>query len=129
MQNIVLNETENTPYVNFDFEKGFFELKGVSYPEYAKEFFQPIIDELAEYVKNPPVGKTQIFFKFTYFNTGTNSPITGILKELETAAQIPGHEVEVVWCYEEEDEDMRELGEYFKSLTSLPIEIQQVESF
>ena len=30
MQNIVLNETENTPYVNFDFEKGFFELKGVS---------------------------------------------------------------------------------------------------
>jgi hypothetical protein len=129
MQNIVYKETDNTPYVNFDFENGQFEVRGVSYPEYAKEFFQPVVEHLDEYIASAAVPHTVMAFKFTYFNTGTNSPLTEILRRLEVLASRNDYTVEVFWYYEHEDEDIRELGEYFQTLTSLPLQIVSLESF
>lgn len=121
MQNIKIEETENTPSIHFNFQEGVFEIRGVSFPEYAKEFYEPILEALREYASRPLVKKTRLIFKFTYFNTGTNSFITELMKELEQIQNLEGYEVEVIWYYEEDDEDMRELGDYFESLSSLPV--------
>ncbi|MCU0444097.1 MAG: DUF1987 domain-containing protein [Microscillaceae bacterium] len=127
MHNIIYKETDNTPYVNFDFENGNFEVRGVSYPEYAKEFFQPVVENLDHYIASTAAAHTTMAFKFTYFNTGTNSPITEILRLLEVLAGRNGYTVDIFWYYEDEDEDIRELGEYFQTLTSLPIQILPLE--
>lgn len=121
MQNIFIKRTETTPEIKFDFQNGQFEINGVSYPEFAREFYEPVIEALEKYVENPPVKVTQMAFKFTYFNTGTNTLITGILASLEKLVS-NGHKVRLQWYYEEDDEDMKELGEYFKTLTTLPVE-------
>ncbi len=126
MQNIRLKRTENTPEINFDFQKGVFEIMGVSYPEYAREFYEPVLENLEKYAANPPTQKTRMMFKFTYFNTGTNTLITGILQSLE-ALHEKGHEIHLQWYYEEDDEDMKELGEYFTTLTVLPVEFVPCE--
>lgn len=121
MQNIKIQETENTPSVDFDFRNGNLEIRGVSFPEYAKEFYEPILEALREYANHPSTKKTVLNFKFTYFNTGTNSFITDLFKELERLNNLHNHKVEIFWYYEEEDEDMKELGDYFDSLTHLPV--------
>ncbi len=121
MQNIFINRTETTPEIKFDFQKGQFEINGVSYPEFAREFYEPVLEALNKYVENPSAKVTQMAFKFTYFNTGTNTLISGILAALEKLVS-NGHQVRLQWYYEEDDEDMRELGEYFKTLTTLPLE-------
>jgi hypothetical protein len=128
MQNIKFKETENTPSIDFNFETGIFEIRGTSYPEYAKEFYEPILQSLREYALLPTAPETIMNFKFHYFNTGTNSLITGIFKELEKLEK-QGHPLKVNWYHEDDDDDMRELGEYFGSLTYLPIEIINCETF
>lgn len=128
MENINLKETENTPAIDFNFETGIFEIRGTSYPEYAKEFYEPILQALKEYSLVPTASQTSIIFKFHYFNTGTNSFITGIFKELEKLEK-QGHPLQISWYHEEDDDDIKELGEYFASLTHLPIEIIDCESF
>lgn len=128
MENIKLEETENTPSIDFNFEQGHLEIKGTSYPEYAKEFYEPILQSLKEYTLLPNTSETVVNFKFHYFNTGTNSFITGIFKELEKLEK-QGHSLQINWYHESEDDDMRELGEYFATLTYLPIEVIDCESF
>jgi hypothetical protein len=127
MQNIHLKATDITPEIIFNFTTGEFVIQGVSYPEYAKDFYEPILKELEQYADNPSTTKTVMSFKFTYFNTGTNTLITGIFKELEKLEKMPNHTIAIFWYYEEEDEDMLELGEYFKSLTHLPIVYVEAE--
>ena len=127
MQNIIIEETENTPSIQFDFQRGEFEIKGVSFPEYAKEFYEPILEALREYTTRPLAKNTRLSFKFTYFNTGTNSFITDLMRELERIPNLDGYDVEVIWYYEEEDEDMKELGDYFESLTHLPVKFVECE--
>ncbi len=122
MQNILLKETENTPAIDFNFDKGVFEIKGLSYPEYAKEFYEPLLQNLREYALLPSAPKTVMTFKFQYFNTGTNSLITGIFKELEKLEK-QGHPLKISWYHERDDDDMRELGDYFGTLTYLPVEV------
>lgn len=120
MQNIKIEQTSDTPSIDFNFVQGIFEIQGVSYPEYAKDFYEPVLTNLKNYVQQPPTERTVMFFKFNYFNTGTNSLITKILKELEKLV-LQDHLVEVLWYYEEQDEDIKELGTYFKTLTSLSV--------
>ena len=127
MQNIMIAATENTPSVHFDFQEGVFEISGVSFPEYAKEFYEPILESLKEYTAHPLTPKTILKFKFTYFNTGTNSFITDLIKEMEKLSDLHGHEVDVIWYYEEEDEDMKEIGDYFDTLTHLSVKFEPCE--
>jgi hypothetical protein len=126
MQNIHWEATDNTPLIDFDFEKGILEITGASFPEYAREFYEPILEALKEYVIAPVATQTRMLFKFTYFNTGTNTLITGIMKDLEQLTE-SGHIVEVFWYFEPEDLDMRDLGEYFRTLTTLNMQVLEIE--
>lgn len=128
MQDIFIEETDTTPQINLLFSKGKLTLKGVSYPEYAKEFYQPVLEAIREYVSTDPQKHTEMAFKFTYFNTGTNPLITGIMKELENLSNIEGKTVEVNWYYEKDDDDMKEVGEYLETLTELEIRFIPVDS-
>ena len=128
MENITLKETESTPAINFNFETGNLDIRGTSYPEYAKEFYEPVLQALKEYSLVPTSSQTAVNFKFHYFNTGTNSFITGIFKELEKLDK-QGHPLQINWYHETDDDDIKELGEYFATLTYLPIEVIDCESF
>lgn len=119
MNNIYIEATTNTPRLDFQFDKGIFELKGNSFPEYAQEFFKENLQVFEKYSKNP-LAKTVFNFKLIYINTGTNPPIEKIFNLLDDIANM-GKEVEINWFYEEEDDDMEELGRYFQNYTDIKI--------
>lgn len=126
MQSISIEQTNKTPKVHFDVKRGILELTGISIPEDADSFYTPLLDLIDEYIESPQNKGTVIVFKLVYFNTSTSDYLMGILKKLKKL-QNKQHPVTVEWYYEEEDEDMKELGNHFKIITELPFEFYAQE--
>jgi hypothetical protein len=105
----------------FDPDNDIFEISGRSLPEDVITFYQPVIDWLDDY-KLVPNNNTEFVFKYIYFNTATSKLIQDILLRLEQI-QETGNKVKVIWYYEEDDEDMYDLGEEFKENVDIPFEI------
>lgn len=116
-----IKATNDTPRVLFDPENDIFEISGRSLPEDVVTFYQPVIDWLDEY-KNLPNEKTEFVFKYIYFNTATSKLVQDILFKLEQIYE-SGNEVVVIWYYEQDDEDMQDLGEEFREYVELPFEL------
>ena len=116
-----IKATNDTPRVLFDSENDIFEISGRSLPEDVVTFYQPVIDWLDEY-KNFPNEKTEFVFKYIYFNTATSKLVQDILFKLEQIYE-SGNEVVVIWYYEQDDEDMMDLGEEFREYVEVPFEL------
>jgi SiaC family regulatory phosphoprotein len=118
MEVINLEGTEDTPKIILDRNNGIFEISGRSLPEDSAEFYQPILDWLDEYGKNPNP-ETVFIFKLEYFNTASSKLILDILSKLETITNTT-----INWYFHEDDEDMEEAGTEFSDLVELPFEFK-----
>ena len=121
MEPLDIKATNDTPRVIFDPENDIFEISGRSLPEDVVAFYQPLIDWLEAYKTNPKK-KTDFVFKYIYFNTATSKLVQDILFKLESLNE-SGNEVNILWYYEQDDEDMYDLGLEFKENNNLPFEI------
>jgi hypothetical protein len=121
MEALDIRATNDTPKVLLDPESDIFEISGRSLPEDVVSFYQPVIDWLEEY-KESPLEFTEFVFKFIYFNTATSKLIQDILIKLEEIHEL-GHKVQVIWYYEEDDEDIEDLGEEFSENVDIPFEL------
>ncbi|TAE70961.1 MAG: DUF1987 domain-containing protein [Bacteroidetes bacterium] len=122
-----LSGSDKTPEVRFAPEEGTIDICGASYPENAQAFYNYLLDKIDRYAQSPPVPKTYVRFRFSYFNTGTNTPIFALFRTLEKLNQKDDHEVEIYWEFDEDDEDIKELGEYFSGMVELPFKIIEVK--
>jgi hypothetical protein len=110
--------TDDTPKVILNKSTGVFEISGRSLPEDSAEFYEPILNWLIEYAKDPNP-TTEFMFKLEYFNTASSKLILDVLTKLEA---IDG--TSVIWYYHEDDEDMSEAGEEFKDLVEIEFEFR-----
>jgi len=53
MENFVIPQTKYTPLIELHYQDKFLRIYGDSYPENAMEIFQPLINKLDEYFKQP----------------------------------------------------------------------------
>jgi uncharacterized protein YkuJ len=116
-----IKATNDTPRVLFDPDNNLFEISGRSLPEDVVTFYQPVLEWLDEYTR-APLKKTDFVFKYIYFNTATSKLVQDILIKLEQL-QEKGADVKVTWYYEQDDEDMLDLGIEFKENVNIPFEI------
>jgi uncharacterized protein YkuJ len=121
MEPLDIKATNDTPRVLFDPDNNLFEISGRSLPEDVVTFYQPVLDWLDEYTRTP-LKKTDFVFKYIYFNTATSKLVQDILTRLEHL-QEKGSEVKVSWYYEQDDEDMLDLGIEFKENVNIAFEI------
>ena len=109
------------PEVRLDREKNIFLIKGKSFPEDSVLYYKDVIEWFEEYFKNPNP-KTVVEIQLEYYNSSSARSIASILKLLEEMYQ-EGYDVEVYWYYNPDDETMKENGEDFSILFSLPVKI------
>jgi uncharacterized protein YkuJ len=121
MEPLDIKATNDTPRVLFDPDNNLFEISGRSLPEDVVTFYQPVLDWLDEYSRTP-LKKTDFVFKYIYFNTATSKLVQDILIRLEHLHE-KGAEVKVSWYYEQDDEDMLDLGIEFKENVNIAFEI------
>jgi len=111
-----------TPFVNFDPQSGNFEMKGKSIPENSALFYKPMFDWLDAYVQQP-AAKTQLNIQLDYFNTSSSKFIVDIFKKLELIIKNSKGEALINWMYDENDDDMMEAGEDYKSIIKMPFNL------
>ncbi len=121
MEPLDIKGTNDTPKVILDPESEIFEISGRSLPEDVVSFYTPVLNWLEEY-KSSPIEYTEFVFRYVYFNTATSKLIQDILIKLEDLYGA-GHNVQVLWFYEEDDEDMQDSGEEFMDTIEVPFEL------
>lgn len=127
METITIEESSKTPYIFMDPDKGQIEIKGRSIPENSIEFYKPLIEWLTEYSEQD-MKTTQVKIQLEYFNTSSSKCILDIFKRLEVMYR-KGWTVEILWYYDEDDEDMYESGEDYQSILTCPISLVEIKSF
>lgn len=124
MENLKIEGTKQSPFVDFNQTTGFLEISGRSIPENSFEFYNPLLEWLMEYAQNPK-GKTTLKIYLEYFNTSSSKYILEVLKKLKEILKSPGAEVQVDWYYDEDDDEMLETGEDYEDVTGLNFEYHQ----
>lgn len=125
MESLLIEGTQKTPLINFDYDKGVLEIKGRSIPENSIEFYKPLVDWLEEY-SNEPKDMTTVNVHLEYFNTSSSKCILDVFKKLENIHK-NNKAVAINWYYEEDDEDMLEAGEDYESIIRVPFKMIEID--
>ena len=126
-KNIEIASSAKTPYVILNKDTGEIIIEGRSFPENAPEFYYQFTRWLAEYSLNP-APKTKVSLGLLYLNSSSVSIITGMMKLLDNMISMKT-EVEITWIYENGDEDMKDLGLYYKESLSSAVKVVEVAKF
>jgi hypothetical protein len=114
--------TAKTPFINFDDNSGNFEMTGKSIPENSVIYYKPLFEWLDAYIQNPK-SKTNLKIQLDYFNTSSSKCIVDLFKRLEQIVKNNKGEASIDWLYNEDDEDMMEAGEDYKSIIKIPFNL------
>jgi hypothetical protein len=133
MEPLIIKETTATPKIILDYGKLIFEMTGCSRPEDVRDFYIPIIIWLEKFKNNISDDKIKahqnsplVFkFKFDYFNSSSAKFILDILV-LINQIHLAGLNIKINWVYDENDEDMREVGEELSDVVDLPFEYIEI---
>ena len=121
MEIVKINATEDTPKVTLDHENRIFEISGRSLPEDVVVFYQPVINWLEELEKDP-IENIEFSIRLEYFNTASSKLILDILLKLEDISQ-KGIPLKVKWYFVSTDSDMKEAGEEYSEIVSVPFDL------
>jgi hypothetical protein len=123
MKKIVLEPTNITPQVILDPEKNIYKFSGQSRPENVKDFYDPIISWLEEFRDEISMDNLaynlEFVFDYEYYNTASSKCILDIAKRLKLISET-GIKMEVIWYYDEGDDDMRDAGIELSKIVKLP---------
>lgn len=125
MDNLYINETKQTPKVNF-LRDGKLEISGLSFPELVDKFYAPIFEWLDVYIQQPQK-ETTLKLKMDYYNKPSSKKIFDILRKMEHLHN-KGHVVEIFWYYQEDDVDMEEDGKDYALCFKMPFIIKAIKT-
>ena len=119
--NLLIEQKKNTPKVSGDSTNSILVIEGSSFPENVRKFYDPVNDWLDSIVKK--TSTLNIDCKFYYM---ASSSVIAILKTLQYAERLFGKSnISIKWRYEEDDDDIRKIGEDFSHL--LGVEFEYIE--
>ena len=128
MEKLIIEATGNSPRIVLDPESKNFEFSGESRPENVRKFYLPILEWLETYTKEQEKLKDgertsglECQFNFEYFNSTSAKYILDIFKSLN-AINALGIGLDIKWLYEEDDEDMLEVGQEMSRMSKLSFE-------
>ena len=124
MEDILIDRTNKTPEVHFNYEKGELFLGGISIPENTVDFYHKLMYWITQYSREPKQ-KTTVIVKFEYFNTSTSVVLLNIFRMLSDTKT----ELEINWYYEEDDTEMLEVGNDYERMLDINYNLIAIDSF
>ena len=121
MKNIIIEPTDFTPEVDFDFQNNVFSISGESYPEDADKFYHHLLSALEKHFKTQKKANITFHFKWLYFNSSTIKILHNLFSLLVMVSD--NNKIEINWHYHIEDDMIKEMGEdlghKFKSVNNI----------
>lgn len=123
MNALKIEATDDLPKVIFDDYKGFFEISKRSLPENAVLFYEPLLNYIFEYLKNPK-DETTVVFHFDYISTSSTKQIMKIILLFDELSKTK--KVNLNWNYDKDDVDMLQTGNRLEKLTCLKFNYAEI---
>lgn len=117
MNELNLEGTIKTPSIRLNGENGILYLEGRSNPENAREFYEPVMQWLDEYIQHP-AEKTDLRINLEHFNTSSSKYLLEIFRKIRYLADNE-RLFNVTWMYEEDDLEMLDTAEAYEMMTGL----------
>ena len=121
MKDLQIPKTTQTPEINFNAKTGQLSFVGRSLPEDSARFYQVVFEWLSIYFDNLPK-ETKVTFELDYFNTSSAKVIFSIIVKLDELYKT-SYPITITWIFEEDDEDMKDLGTEYRELFTTPISL------
>jgi len=118
MDNLIIKPTDKSLAVDISY--GVLDFTGRSILTDPKLFFEPINAWVGKYLKNP-AEKTVVKIKLEYIDTASTQSLYQILRQI-CSLRKKGKTVSVSWYIEDEDPEMKELGEMIEQRLGLEFE-------
>jgi hypothetical protein len=127
MDKLIIEGTHFTPRVEYNPEKGVLEIEG-RVLETGTENAQDIFTRIGIWMETNFYGKKDslvIKLRLGYYNTTSTKKM---FKFMEKAASLfqKGHDIKIVWEYEDGDEDAMTDGEVFKKQFNIPFTLKKI---
>ncbi|HPR73470.1 MAG TPA: DUF1987 domain-containing protein [Bacteroidales bacterium] len=120
---IIQEELKNCPGIYYYSETNLLSLSGRSIPENPEAVFRRLDKWIDGHFKKNDSLNTDI--QLEYINSGSSKYLYEILQKLTSYSQ-SGNNVMIRWLYEEDDEAMLELGEHYRDMAGIPLEIEMI---
>lgn len=122
MNRLEIKETNNTPHIIMDSTTNSIIIEGKSFPEDSKEFYKSVVDWIDEYrIKKPK--EVILTINLFYLSSSSIISIKQLLMKVEEMTQ-EGTKALIIWCYDEDDDDIKKTGEDYARLTKLTFEFK-----
>lgn len=125
MENFIINATKYTPKIEIRYDEHLLRIEGESYPENARETFQPLLDKLEDYFSKPD-RTLKVELLVDYLNTSSSKMMTDIINNLQNHFE-DGHKIDLTWFYPEGDIDCQETCELFLEDVTFPYTIAELK--
>ncbi len=125
METIIKTATASSPYLEMNGSKGQITISGRAIDYNPTEFWSDVFSWTTDYLENP-LEKTTINLNFEYLNTLNTKKLFVFLKLLEFMGS-KKTDIQINWLFEDDDEDMHELGEDINSLLRLEMHFIPVD--
>lgn len=110
LEKLTIKVSAFSTFIEFDNKTNVLVMRGHNVPADAYTFFIPLMDWTEEYLKLNP-GKITLNISFEYLHTAAARQVYELIKYIKKS----GNTLIVNWNYEEEDDDMKQLGMDFSS--------------
>jgi len=114
MTSITIESTNETPRILFNVD-GNLSVSGISTPNNVNAFYQPLFDWIKEYKTIKPKSVSLELF-IDYLNTSSTRIIVEMIRLIKSFKE-DATDVNFIWVYDNEDEDMLEMGEELAEIT------------
>ncbi len=118
MKSLYIEGNELNPKIILSKDENQFEISGSSLADEPEENFRPALNWLLTYRENANP-KTILEFKMNYINTASTKHILDLISSLE---KMPNSSV--VWFYNDNNIDMKEIGEEFAEIVNIPFDFR-----
>jgi SiaC family regulatory phosphoprotein len=126
MEKLNLKPTSKTPRVILNKDENQFLISGKSLPEDVREFYNPVFEWFDSYFTEPnPV--TTLIFEISYYNTASSKIFLDLLFFIKDAID-KGININIIWRYEQDDDEILEAGHDYERIVKIPIQIEEVDS-
>ena len=116
--NLLIERGKNTPKISGDINSSTLTIEGSSFPENVRKFYTPVNNWLDVVVQKSST--VSIDCKFYYM---ASSSLIALLKTFKYAVRLfETDSISIKWRYEEDDDDIRKIGEDFSHLLGIEFE-------
>jgi hypothetical protein len=126
MDTLIIEGTLSLPAVSFNASNNNLEILGRSIPEHPEKFYRPLDEWLTEYLSSNPA-KVSFKVYLDYLNTHSTECMLLLMKKLDAYNSSNPGAVSILWLFDEDDEDMENLGNDLASMIELSFEMQEVK--